>query len=116
MIAPDVLAERWLCAWDRHDIDALLELYNGDIQLRSPFAKVYAQSGIVRGKTELRAYYREIERRIPNLVLRKVALYIGYQTLALHYCDDRGRNCVESVMLNDEGRALMQFASFDRLR
>ena len=48
------------------DLEALLVCYADNIELRSPFAKVFAREGLVRNKDELRTYWAEIMRRMPN--------------------------------------------------
>ena len=68
MIIPEEWADRWLDAWSRRDVEAVLRLYGDEIVLHSPFAQVYARGGVVRGKGELRSYYEEINRRIVSVV------------------------------------------------
>lgn len=109
-------ADLWLDAWRRRDLDAILELYADNVEVRSPFAKVYAEGGSIRGKSALRAYWRELMRRIPDSGLEKVAVYTGFNALALHHRDARGRNCIMSVVFNDLGKATFQTGCFDRLR
>src|SRR6478735_4822990 len=102
MIFPDRWADQWIDAWNRRDLEALLQLYSEDIQLRSPFSKVYAGDGIVKGKAALRDYWGEAMRRMPNLSLKKIAVYTGHLALALHYRDQAGRNCIETVLFNEK--------------
>jgi ketosteroid isomerase-like protein len=116
MIIPDQWADIWINAWNRRDLDALLALYSDDIQLRSPFAKVYAASGVIKGKEELGRYWGEAMRRIPDLSIEKVAVYKGHLALALHYRDNNGRNCIETVLFNDEDKAIYETACLDKLR
>jgi ketosteroid isomerase-like protein len=116
MIIPEQWADTWIDAWNRRDLEALLALYADDIQLRSPFAKVYAVSGVIKGKAELRTYWGEAMRRMPNLKLRKIAVYKGHLALALHYRDDSDRNCIETVLFNDRDLAIYETACLDKLR
>jgi len=116
MIVPERWADEWLDAWARRDLDAILALYADNVEVRSPFAKVYAQGGSIRGKAALREYWQEIMRRIPNLTLQKIAVYSGHDALALHHRDDHGRNCIMSVVFDDCGNAVLQTGCFDRLR
>jgi ketosteroid isomerase-like protein len=109
-------ADEWLNAWNMRDLEQLLGLYADGIELHSPMAKVYATGGTIKGKEALRAYWGEVMRRIPKLALEKIAVYSGHRALALHYRDENGRNCIESVLFDDQGLAILEFACFDRLR
>lgn len=116
MIFPAKWAEQWIAAWNARDLDALLDLYGESIQLRSPFAKVYAQDGVIKGKADLRNYWGEAMRRMPNLRLELVKVYAGHLALALHYRDDVGRNVIETVLFDDADKAIFETACLDKPR
>jgi hypothetical protein len=116
MIFTDRWADQWIDAWNRQDLDALLTTYADEVELRSPFSKVYASGGVVRGKAALRSYWGEVMRRIPDLRLERIAVYSGHMTLALHYRDSSGRNCIETVLFDEHDRVVMETACLDRLR
>jgi len=115
IFAPD-FSQKWIDAWNGRDLDALLSLYAETIQLRSPFAKVYAKDGTIRSKAELREYWGEAMRRMPNLKLALVACYSGHHALALHYRDDSGRNCIETMLFDAHDKVVFETACLDRLR
>lgn len=58
----DALAQEWIEAWNRHDIDAVLTHYSDDVIFTSPFAIEFAgkEDGTVHGKKELRAYWEKV--------------------------------------------------------
>ncbi|MGY4395431.1 hypothetical protein ACVWZA_000592 [Sphingomonas sp. UYAg733] len=116
MVVPDRWADRWIEAWNERDLEALLALYASDVQLRSPLAKVYAQDGVVKGRSNLGLYWGEAMRRMPNFRLEKIAVYTGHLTLALHCRDHLGRNSIETVLFNDEDEAISHTACLDRVR
>ncbi len=116
MIIPDRLAQQWVDAWNARDLEALLLLYADDIQLRSPFAKVFAQDGTIRSKAQLREYWGEAMRRMPNLSLQLVAVYTGHQAMVLHYRDNSGRNVIETMMFNDNDKISIETACLDKAR
>ena len=116
MIIPDRWADQWIDAWNRRDLEGLLALYADNVQLRSPFAKVYAREGLIRNKAELRIYWGEVMQRIPNLALRKIAVYNGHLALALHYRDNLDRNCIETILFNERDEVVFETACLDRLR
>lgn len=116
MIVPARWAEKWIAAWNGRDLEMLLEMYGEDIHLRSPFAKVYARDGVIKGKAELRTYWGEAMRRMPNLRLELVQVYAGHRALAFHYLDDVGRNVIETVLFDEQDKAVFETACLDRPR
>ena len=116
MLNPQNWARNWVNAWNGRDLDTLLTCYADTIELRSPFAKVYSRDGVVRGKPALREYWGEVLRRLPVLEITLVAVYSGHMAMTLHYRDNNGRNCLETILFNDQEQAIWETACFDRLR
>lgn len=114
MIFPAKLAQDWVDAWNRRDLESLLGLYSDDIELRSPFAKVYAQGGVIYNKSELRAYWGEAMRRMPNLNLELVAVYPGHQAMTLHYIDEAKRNVMETMWFDNSDKICIEAACLIR--
>ena len=63
------IANEWFSAFNNHDLDRLLSLYHDDAEHYSPKLKVRRQetSGLIKGKTELRAWWLDSFDRIPSL-------------------------------------------------
>ena len=116
MILPATWAAKWVEAWNSSDLEALLDLYADGIHLRSPFAKVYAKDGVIKGKADLRTYWGEVMRRSPSLRLELEKVYGGHLALALHYRDNVGRNVIETVLFDERDKAVFETACLDRLR
>lgn len=60
------LVGRWLDAWNRHDLDAVMDMCADDIEFVSPFlAQMYdTPSGMLRGKGALRGWFaKALEQR-----------------------------------------------------
>ena len=51
-------AERWVDAWNRRDIDAVLAHYVDDATFISPKAQTFVGTPVVRGKDALERYWR----------------------------------------------------------
>jgi len=62
---PDSYADRWVRAWNAHDIEAVLDHFRDDVVFTSPVAaRVVPESGgVVRGKAALRDYWTTALRR-----------------------------------------------------
>ena len=116
MIIPDRWAEAWIGAWNAADLDTLLAMYGEDIQLRSPFAKLYAENGSVRGKAALRSYWAEVMRRNPKIRLELVQVYGGHRSLAFQYRDEKGRNVIETVLFDDADMVSFETACIGKAR
>lgn len=58
----DEWAQEWIAAWNKHDLDAILEHYSADVIFTSPFvvAVTGREDGTVQGKKELRAYWEKV--------------------------------------------------------
>ena len=54
------LADDWVAAWNKHDLDLIMAHYDDAVELTSPVAAQLLGSadGKVVGKTKLRAYFR----------------------------------------------------------
>ena len=116
MIYPATFAQQWIDAWNSRDLELLLSFYAEDIQLRSPFAKLYTQGGTIKGKNALRAYWSEALKRAPNIHLKLIATYAGHMSLALHYEDEASRNVMESMLFDDMDKVVIETACIDRSR
>lgn len=116
MIFPEKWAKLWVDSWNNRDLDALLALYASSIELRSPFAKVFDVNGIIIGKEQLRTYWGEAMRRMPNLRLELIAVYSGHMALALHYREHTGRNVIETVLFDERDLAVFETACLDGAR
>jgi ketosteroid isomerase-like protein len=116
MIVADKWAGFWIDAMNRRDLDAILTLYAEDVEIRSPFAKLLATSGVVKGKEELRKYWTEATRRMPHVQIELVAVYNGHMALSLHHRDGNGRNTIETMLFDDQEKVVVQTACLDRVR
>ena len=85
-------ADDWLAAWNAHDLDALLSHFTDDVVFTSPVAaRLLGGDGVLRGKDALRHYWTEGLRRIPDLRFEVVGVYVGVDTVVIHYRNQLGR-------------------------
>jgi len=61
------LAESWIAAWNRRDVDAVLAHYAEEAQFVSPVASKLVGRATLRNKKELEDYWRSALARIPAL-------------------------------------------------
>jgi ketosteroid isomerase-like protein len=60
-------ARRWIEAWNRRDVEAVLEHFEEDVVFSSPRASQVVGMATVHGKSALREYWRTSLRRIASM-------------------------------------------------
>lgn len=60
-------AQEWVAAWNRRDLDAVLEPFAPDAVFVSPRAEAVTGGAVVRGKQALRRYWEEALSRVTCL-------------------------------------------------
>ena len=63
------IAQSWFAAFNAHDIEALLSLYDEHAEHYSPKLKVHQPetNGLIKGKSALRAWWTDAFNRLPQL-------------------------------------------------
>ena len=109
-------ADRWLEAWNAHDLDAILDLYAEEIDFASPAVTELGgpKEGRLSGQEELRAHFARGLERAPALAFTEEALLTGTGGYALVYRREDGARVVESVELDKKGRAVRARAFYER--
>jgi hypothetical protein len=85
-------AAEWLDAWNARDLERILRHFSDDVVFSSPLALriVDGSDGVLRGKDQLREYWREGLRRNPDLHFVIVGLYLGVNSIVIHYRNHSG--------------------------
>jgi ketosteroid isomerase-like protein len=117
-IAADRLAQEWYAAWNAHDLERILDHYTDDVEMTSPLVSVLTGDSEDRivGKDALRAYFAAGLARYPSLRFEPLGLFVGVNSLALHYVSVNGRQTAEVVFLNDEGKIARYTAHYAEVR
>lgn len=78
----EVIAQQWFEAFNTHDLEKLLHLYDDQAQHFSPKLKIRLPEtqGLIQGKAALRTWWQDAFDRIPSL---------QYQVTSLTTNDDR---------------------------
>ncbi len=82
MVSNKKIALQWFDAFNQHNIDQLLDLYDENADHYSPKLKIHQPQtlGFIKGKPALRAWWQDAFQRLPNL---------HYKVLFLTAEDDR---------------------------
>ena len=85
-------ARHWLESWNNRDIEAVLGHFSEDVSFTSPLAAIVVEGsgGVINGKDQLRMYWEAGLERNPDLHFDLVGLYVGVDTLAINYRNERG--------------------------
>lgn len=84
---PLEIAKFWLDAFNRHDLNALLDLYHEDAEHFSPKLKLRKPetNGMVRGKDALRLWWKDAFDRMPGLQYIEKKLTANNERVFMEY-------------------------------
>lgn len=104
--AAQQLAHRWIDAWNAHDLERILELYAEHVTMCSPLIveRMGEPSGVLRGKASLRTYWSIGLAASPPLRFELLGIYLGVQSVTLHYRSVGRRLVVEVLTLDEAGK------------
>ncbi len=100
---PAAFAASWLDAWNRHDVEAVLDHFADDAVFTSPVAaQVLPETrGVLDGKPAIRHYWTTALALIPDLRFELVGVYAGIDTVVLHYRNHRATLVCEVLRVRD---------------
>ena len=93
------LAERWIAAWNSHDLERVLALYDDRFEMRSPLIveRGFSPTGTLRGKEAIRPYWGAGIVAQPPIRFELIDAYGGIDTVVIHY-RSVGRKVVLEVL------------------
>jgi len=99
-------AQEWVAAWNSRDLERILSHYADDVELTSPLVpKILGSDQLsVRGKANLRAYFRRGLDAYPDLKFTLWGAYAGVQSVIVHYESVRGMSSAELMRIRSDGR------------
>jgi ketosteroid isomerase-like protein len=108
-------AAEWIAAWNSHDLERILTLYEDDFEMHSPLIPVLAgePSGELRGKTAVGAYWAKALRTLPDLRFELVAVLGGVDSVVLYYEGHRGMSA-EVLLFGASEKVRIAYAHYAR--
>ncbi|MGI8777150.1 MAG: nuclear transport factor 2 family protein [Acidimicrobiales bacterium] len=99
------LVERWESAWNDHDLDAILECYRDDVELRSPFVRWAdgADTGLLRGKAAVGEYFASALDRFPDLRLDVRDVVVGPDRVTVYHVGVSNFLSIETMFFDGDG-------------
>lgn len=107
-------SQAWAAAWNRRDVDAVLEHFHDDAIFTSPVAQRigFAADGVIIGKDALRHYWVAALERNPRLHFDVTAVYQGVNTIVIAFRTQDGANRTE-VLTFQEGLVVEGHGTFE---
>ncbi|MBS7787195.1 nuclear transport factor 2 family protein [Flavobacterium sp. CYK-55] len=83
----EVIATQWFEAFNTHDLEKLLHLYDDHAQHFSPKLKIRQPEtqGLIQGKSALRAWWQDAFDRIPSLQYQVTSLTANDERVFMEY-------------------------------
>jgi hypothetical protein len=108
------VAEEWLDAWNRHDLDAVLAHYADGIEFTSPFVVELTgrADGTLRGIDELRSYFARALDAFPELRFTDLRVALGVWSVTLCYRSVRDLPAAETMFFDGDGKVVRVLAHY----
>ena len=111
---PKKFANTWMASWNSHNIEDILSHYSYEIQITTPMIKLAAgiESGSLKGKEQVAAYWTKALQKIPDLHFELIDVMEGVNSVALYYKSVMNKKAVEVMFFNDEGKVNRMYALY----
>jgi ketosteroid isomerase-like protein len=109
------LAAHWIQAWNSHDLDEIMSHYGEDVVLVSPVvAQILTDpAGTLKGKKDLRAYFKRGLDVYPNLKFELIDVLWGVSSVILYYTNQRGTKTGEFMEIDSQGKVVRVVANYN---
>ena len=99
------LGRTWVEAWNARDLERVLTLYDEAAVMTSDRIPMlgFDESGTVRGKDTLRAYWSKALGLVPNLHFSLIDVFVSPDSVVVFYENERGKKICEYLRVNDAG-------------
>jgi hypothetical protein len=108
-------AEHWVAAWNKHDIEAVLEHYSDDFEMTSPMVRrvLGIESGTVKGKTAAGIYWRSALVKVPDLKFSILEVTSGVGSVSIYYEAVLGKRAIETFLFDGNGKVCKALATYN---
>lgn len=107
-------AQRWVMAWNSHDLDAIMSHYAPDVLLTSPVAAklLGSPSGTITGKEALRSYFERGLQAYPDLTFELLDVMWGMSSVVLYYVNHKGTKTGEFMEFDADRKVVRVVANY----
>lgn len=98
-------AQKWVAAWNDHDLARVLSYYRDDVELVSPFVRRIDGDtvGMLRGREAVGEFFASALERLPNLTFLLHDVAVDGRGLTLSYRSVSNLLSVETMLFDDDG-------------
>lgn len=111
---PEAFARSWLDAFNARDVDAIMAHYAENVEHSSPTVErlLGEPSGVVRGKSALRAYFvKALDAAGPGLHYEPTRVYRGAHGVTILYNRSGGKLVAETFQFDASGLVTRAFVA-----
>nr|WP_294859627.1 nuclear transport factor 2 family protein [uncultured Fluviicola sp.] len=107
-------AKDWVKSWNSHDLDAILAHYSDEIEITTPMIKLAGgiESGSLKGKENVREYWKKALEKIPDLKFELYEVTSGINSVALFYQSVMNKKAIEVMFFDEHGKVNKMFAFY----
>jgi hypothetical protein len=107
-------ATEWIAVWNSHNMQAILAHYDDNFEFASPLIinVVGEPSGRLKGKAAIGDYWAKALSQRPNLRFELLTVFVGVDSLVLHYQNQEGRLSAEVFEFGADGKVIRSFANY----
>jgi len=100
-------AQRWIDAWNSHDLELILSHYADDVEFEAQtvVGRWNKPDGKLHGIAELRKHFALGLELVPDLKFMLEQVFVTPSGYAVLYRRDNGNRVIDAVVLNAEGKA-----------
>ncbi|MCB1214526.1 MAG: nuclear transport factor 2 family protein [Deltaproteobacteria bacterium] len=108
-------AKDWIEAWNSHDLEKILSHYSDDFEITTPMIKLTLglDTGTLRGKENIRQYWAQALKKIPDLYFELIEVTESIDSIALYYKSVMGKMSIEVMFFNHEGKVNRVIAHYN---
>ena len=107
-------AQKWIDAWNNHDLDAIMDFYSDSINHITPKLTMLfgAASNIIQDKKELRDYFEAALKRSPELHFSFQEVFSGTDSLVIVFHSTTGICVAVTLVLNKDMKITQYMAHY----
>lgn len=100
--------EKWIDAWNRADVEALMALFSKDVENTTPLIKTYLgiDTGKLKGNGPVAEFWKGLMDKYQNLELSVIQLWNGIETVSINWCfkaGDKEKTGIDMFFFNEQG-------------
>jgi ketosteroid isomerase-like protein len=101
------LVEKWIAAWNAHDLDGIMEHYATDVQFEANtvIRRWHRVDGRLQGRDALREHFMLGLELAPDLEFTLRDVLTSPSGYAAVYTRNNGNLVIDAVVLNEQGKA-----------